>query len=87
MTYHLWCYSNLLNDDSICLYLFQHTLTGSAAKWYIKLPHESYQDFNSSALVVLTHFQLPIHYAIGTKLLSSLRQSTSTHISTHIHEW
>jgi hypothetical protein len=35
----------------------------------------------------LTHFQLPIHYETGTKILTSLRQSTSTHISDHIHEW
>jgi hypothetical protein len=37
MTYHLWCSSNSLNDDSIHLHLFQCTLTGSAAKWYIEL--------------------------------------------------
>jgi hypothetical protein len=35
MTYHLWCSSNSLNDDSICLHLFQCTLTGSVVKWYI----------------------------------------------------
>ena len=34
----------------------------------------------------LTHFQLPIWYKIGTELLTSLRQTTSTHISDHIHE-
>ena len=35
----------------------------------------------------LTHFQIPIHYEIGTDLLNSLRQNTSTHIYDHIHEW
>jgi hypothetical protein len=35
----------------------------------------------------LTHFELPIRYETGTELLKSLRQSTSTHISDHIHEW
>ena len=35
MTFHLWCSSNSLMDDSIWLQLFQRTLTGSAAKWYI----------------------------------------------------
>ena len=38
MTFHLWCSSNSLMDDSIHLHLFQRTLTGSAAKWYIELP-------------------------------------------------
>jgi hypothetical protein len=38
MTFHLWCSSNSLMDDSIRLRLFQRTLTGSAAKWYIELP-------------------------------------------------
>ena len=35
----------------------------------------------------LTHFQLPNHYEMGTDLLNSLRQNTSTHIFDHIHEW
>jgi hypothetical protein len=35
----------------------------------------------------LTHFQLPIKYDTKTELLISLRQSTSTHIFGHIHEW
>ena len=35
----------------------------------------------------LTHFQLPIRYEMGTDILTSLRQNTSTHISDHIHEW
>ena len=38
-------------------------------------------------MVFLTHFQLPICYETGTELLNSPRQSTSTHISDHIHEW
>jgi hypothetical protein len=35
----------------------------------------------------LTHYQLPIRYETGTKILSSFKQSSSTHISDHIHEW
>ena len=35
----------------------------------------------------ITHFQLPIRYEMGTELLTSLGQSTATHISDHIHEW
>ena len=38
MTYHLWCASNLLVDDSIRLHLFHRTLIGLATKWYIELP-------------------------------------------------
>ena len=38
-------------------------------------------------MAFLTHFQLPIRYETGTELLTSLRQSTTTHISNHIHEW
>ena len=54
-------------------------------KWYIELPQHLFVDFGS--LMFLTHFQLPIHYEMGTDLLTSLRQNTSTHISDHIHEW
>ena len=38
-------------------------------------------------MAFLTHFQLPIRYEKGTNLLTSLRQTTSTHISDQIHEW
>jgi len=33
MTYHLWCASNSIIDDSIRLRLFQRTLIGLAARW------------------------------------------------------
>jgi hypothetical protein len=35
----------------------------------------------------LMHFQLPIHYETSIELLTSLRQTSSVHISDHIHEW
>jgi hypothetical protein len=73
MTFHLWCSSNSLMDDSIRLHLFQRMLTGSATKWYIELPRASFHDFNSLAMSFLTHFQLPIQYETGTELLTSLR--------------
>jgi hypothetical protein len=38
-------------------------------------------------MAFLTHYQLPIHYETGTKILSSFKKSSSTHISDHIHEW
>ena len=56
MTNHLWCSSNSWVDDSIRLRLFQHTLTGAAAKWYIELSRGIFQDFNSLAMAFLTHF-------------------------------
>ena len=74
-------------DDSVRLRLFQRTLTGTAAKWYIELPQHSFLDFGSLATIFLTHFQLPIRYETGTNILTSLRQNTSTHISDHIQEW
>jgi hypothetical protein len=87
MTFHLWCSSNSLMDDSIRLHLFQRTLTGAAAKWYIELPRGFFSDFNTLAMDFLTHYQLPIRYDTGTEILTSFKQSTSTHISDHIHEW
>jgi len=62
MTYNLWRSSNSWLDDSIWLRLFQRSLTGSAAKWYIELSRGSFQDFNSLEMAFLTHFQLPIRY-------------------------
>jgi hypothetical protein len=35
----------------------------------------------------LTHYQLPIHYDMGTKILTYFKQNKATHISDHIHEW
>jgi hypothetical protein len=83
-TFHLWCSSNSLNDDSIRLRLFQHTLIGVAAKWYIEIPRGAYGTFSQLVMVFLNHFQLPIHYDAGLELLSTLHQYTTTHISYHI---
>jgi hypothetical protein len=87
MMFHLWCSSNSLMDDSIRLRLFQRTLTGSAAKWYIELPRGFFSDFNTLAMDFLTHYQLLIHYDTGTEILTSFKQTKGTHISDHIHEW
>jgi hypothetical protein len=86
MNFHLWCSSNSLMDNSIHLRLFQRTLMGSAAKWYIELLCGSFQDLNS-LVMSFTHFQLPIRYETGNELLTSLRQTNSVHIFDHIHEW
>jgi hypothetical protein len=87
MTFHLWCSSNSLMDDFIRLRLFQRTLTGSAAKWYIELPRGFFSDFNTLAMDFLTHYQLLIRYDIGNEILTSFKQTKGTHISDHIHEW
>ena len=72
MTFHLWCSSKSLMDDSVHLRLFQQTFIGTATKWYIELPQHSFVDFGSLETVFLTHFQLPIRYEKGTDLLNSL---------------
>ena len=73
MTYHLWCASNSLIDDLIRLRIFQRTLIGLAAKWYIELPRGSLNNFNALATAFLTHFQFPVRYDNDTKLLTSLK--------------
>jgi hypothetical protein len=73
MTFYLWCSSNSLMDDSIRLRLFQRTLTGSAAKWYIEFPRGFFSAFNTLDMAFLTHYQLPIHYDTGTKILTSFK--------------
>ena len=87
MIYHLWCSSNSYIHDCIRLQVFQWTLIGVAAKWYIELPRNAYHDFNTLAMAFLTHFQLPVLYETSTHMLTSLKQDTATHISDHIHEW
>jgi hypothetical protein len=87
MTYHLWCSSKSLMDDSLRLSIFQRYLTKSVAKWYVELQGTSFKSFNDLAMVFLTHYQLPVWYMIVMDLLKSLHQDTATHIFDHIHEW
>jgi hypothetical protein len=61
-TFHLWCSSNSLNDDSIWLILFQWTFIIFAVKWYIELPRGAYGTFSQMVLVFLNHFQLLVCY-------------------------
>ena len=44
-TFHLWCSSNSLNDDTAQLRLFQRNLTSARAKWYIELPSPAFGIF------------------------------------------
>lgn len=87
MNYHLWCSSNSFNHESICLSLFQRTLTGSETKWYVELLRASNNNFNALETMFLTHYQLSIHYKTIVDILTSLEQYEYTHIYDHIHEW
>ena len=86
-TFHLWFSSNCLHDDSIFLRILQRTLTRPVVKWYIELPRGAYALFDDIAMNFLNHFQLPIHYDVGTELLLTFQQDKATHISDHIQEW
>jgi hypothetical protein len=72
-TFHLWCLSNLLKDNSVQLRLFQCTLIGSDAKWYIELDHSRYSSFIELAMAFLNHFQLLVRYDTGTELLANFK--------------
>jgi hypothetical protein len=87
MTFHLWCSSNNIMDDSVCLRLFQRTLNGPSTKWYVEEKYGSHTTFESLAKEFLTLFQLPIHHDNGIELLSEFKQTSATHIADHIHEW
>jgi hypothetical protein len=87
MTFHLWCSSNNIMDDSIHLRLFQRTLTGSSTKWYVDEKSGSHVTFESLAKAFLSFFQLPVHHDTGLELLSEFKQTTAIHITDHIHEW
>jgi hypothetical protein len=87
MTFHLWCSSNSIMDNSIRLRLFQRTLTGPSAKWYVEEKSGSHGTFESLAKAFLTFFQLPIRHDSGLELLSNFKQTSTTHITDHIHEW
>ena len=85
-TFHLWCSSNSLHQDSIFLRLFQCTLTGPTTKWCIELPREAFAFFDDLVMTFFNHFQLLVRYDVGTELLSTFQQDKATHISDHIQE-
>ena len=70
-TFHIWCSSKSLHDDSIYLRLFQCTLTKPAAKWYIELPKGAFILFDDLAMNFLNHFQLLMRYEVATEILST----------------
>jgi hypothetical protein len=69
------------------LRLFQRTLTGSPAKWYVDEKSGSHVTFGSFAKAFLSIFQLPVRHDTGLKPLSMFKQTTAIHISNHNHEW
>jgi hypothetical protein len=87
MTFHLWCSSNSIMDDSVRLRLFQRTLTGPSAKLYVEEKYGSHVTFEYLAKAFFTFFKLPIHHENGIELLSEFKQTSSMHITDHIHEW
>jgi hypothetical protein len=87
MTFHLWCYSNNIMDDSICLRLFQRNLTGSSTKWYVDEKSGSHVTSESLAKAFLSLLQLLVRHDTGLEIISEFKQTTANHISDHIHEW
>ena len=43
--------------------------------------------FDDLAMTFLNHFQLPVRYDVGTKLLLTFQQDKATYILDHIQEW
>jgi len=70
-TFHLWCLSFSLRDDSIRLCLFQCTLIRSVTKWYIELDRSRYSSFGELEMAFLNQFQLPVRYDADTELLAN----------------
>jgi hypothetical protein len=87
MKFHLWFSSNSIMDDSIHLRLFQRTLMGSLAKWYVDEKSGSHVTFKSLTKAFLSFFQLPVHHDTGLELLSDFIETNTIHIEEHIHEW
>jgi hypothetical protein len=87
MTFHLWCSSNNIMDDFVQLQLFQCKLTDPSTKWYVEEKFGSHVTFESLAKSFFTFFQLPICHENGLELLSDFKQTSTTHIIDHIHEW
>ena len=65
MTFHLWFSSNRNMYDFVQLSLFQCTLTGPSAKWYVDEKSGSHVTFESLAKAFFTLFQLPILHDNG----------------------
>lgn len=47
----------------------------------------TFTSFGDLATIFLNHFQFPIRYDVGTKLLANFNQDQATNILYHIEEW
>ena len=56
MTFHLWCLSNNIIDDTIRLRLFHHTLTVVVVKWYVEQAYATHGTFWALTTVLLAYF-------------------------------
>jgi hypothetical protein len=87
ISFNLWCSSNSITEEFVRICLFQITLMGATAKWYIDQPRNIHRAFKSIVKVFLSFFQFPIFHDLGIEILTTCAQTTTTHISIHIHEW
>jgi len=60
---------------------------GVVTNWYIDQPKNTHTTFDSITKDFLTFFQLPFFLYVGNDILTNFCQTTTTHISDHIHEW
>ena len=86
-SFHMWCSSTSITNDSVGLQLFQRTLIGAGSKWYVDQPPSSHTTFATLARDFLFYFQLPLRYDTGIELLTSFCQSSATRLSDHVQEW
>ena len=47
-------------------------------KWYIELPRGAFALFNDLAMNFLNHFQLPVHYDVGTEILLTFQEDKAS---------
>lgn len=86
-SFHMWCFSNSITNDSIRLWLFQCMLTGDATKLYVDEHSTSHSIFMMLYKSFLSYFWLPLQYNIDTELLTTFHQSSATHLSHYTQEW
>ena len=87
MSFHLWHSANNIIEDLVQVHLFQRTLIGLIAKWYVNKPLGTYITFECIAKEFLSFSQFPIHHDTRLEILTRHHYSTTTHIANHIHEW
>lgn len=86
MSFHLQCSYNRIIEESVWLCLFQRTLTGLVAKFYVDALSKTYTIFEGLSNVFPSFFQLPITHDTCLEILIGIHQTKTTHIYDHIHE-